>query len=138
MYIAEPNGSLRMPLRFLPLPFLHVCFACSVNCFLLLPFATRVPLFFGPLFLVGRSEHRPCLFIFWRIPIPAVAYMFWHCVLPTPRRCRVAVLASPSTSVSFASVASVSTWAAPSAPPLIRAIFVFPFWVSFGSYAFPL
>ncbi|XP_039816751.1 uncharacterized protein LOC120679272 [Panicum virgatum] len=29
MYIAEPNGSLRMPLHFLPLPFLHVCFACS-------------------------------------------------------------------------------------------------------------
>ena len=56
-----------MPLRFLPLPFLHVCFACSVNCFLLLPFATRVPLFFGPLFLVGRSEHRPCLFIFFGV-----------------------------------------------------------------------
>ena len=74
MYIAEPNGSLRMPLRFLPLPFLHVCFACSVNCFLLLPFATRVPLFFGPLFLVGRSEHRPCLFIF-------LAYSYSCCCL---------------------------------------------------------
>ena len=43
---------------------------------------------------------------------------------------------SPSTSTSFVSVASLPTWAASSAPPPIRAIFFFPFWISFCSYPF--
>ena len=40
--------------------------------------------------------------------------------------------------MSFVSVASLPTWAAPSAPPAIRAIFFFPFWISFCSYPFHL
>ena len=132
----------------MPLPFLHVSLACPVKCFLRHAFATRVSCSWGLLLCCAYSMG---LCFSWAVlSIVGASSFFLACFYSCCSLCfgaayflrHVGVVLlfslSPSTSMSFVSVASLPTWAAPSAPPPIRAIFFFPFWISFCSYPFHL